>query len=141
MLSTESRQQLRAILIEDEDLRLHPYVDTVGKITIGVGRNLNDRGITNAEALYLLENDIQYFQEKLKEYPWFDSLNDPRKIVLISMCFNLGLKGLLSFKKMIAALKAKDYEKAYREMLDSKWAIQVGDREIRLAKMMREGVL
>ena len=122
-----------------EGLRLKPYTDTVGKTTIGIGRNLDDKGIRKKEAYYMLKNDLEELKEKLKQYGWYKKLNDVRKKVVVDMAFNLGLYGMLSFEKMISAIQEKDYEKAADEMLDSKWSNQVGQRANRLAKMMRTG--
>lgn len=137
----EYRQKLRKLLVEHEGMELHPYRDTVGKLTIGVGRNLDDRGITTNEAFFLLDNDIEYFYSHLAIYDWFNKLDDARKVAMINMCFNLGLKGMLSFKKMISSLQRGDYAEASKEMLDSRWSTQVGQRAQRLASIMQTGVL
>lgn len=122
-----------------EGLRLNPYKDTVGKWTIGYGRNLSDRGITAQEAEYLLVqdlNDVMFWMNKLGAYA---GLNKPRKAVLVDMCFNLGITKLLQFKDTLAAIKSGDYELAAKMMLQSRWAKQVGPRAVRLAKMMQTG--
>ena len=122
-------------LLADEGLRLKPYKDTVGKLTIGVGRNLDDRGITEVEAKYLLVNDIKVAEKELTTHaPWWWNLDKPRQEALLNMCFNLGWSRLAKFEKMLAALKAHDYDAAAIEALDSKWATQVGDRAKRIAK-------
>lgn len=126
-------------LVLHEGLRLKPYRDTVGKLTIGVGRNLDDVGITRAEALFLLRNDVEEVRTQLERYPWYTQLDPVRQKVLIDMAFNLGIGGLMQFRKMLAALEAGDYGKTADEMLDSKWARQVGKRAQRLAEMMRTG--
>lgn len=126
-------------LMRDEGLRLKPYRDTVGKLTIGVGRNLDDNGITEDEAAYLLQNDIAVSERELSRLPWFSGLDDVRKGAIINMHFNLGLPRLLTFRKMIAALDAGDYEQAANEALDSRWAEQVGDRAVRLARQIKTG--
>ena len=133
-------EKLVKLLITHEGLRLKPYRDTVGKLTIGVGRNLDDVGITEEEALYLLKNDIRRTIKFLSAVlPFWDRLSETRKIVLIDMCFNLGAKKFMSFKKMRKALEEGNYETAADEMLDSKWARQVKGRAQTLARMMREG--
>jgi lysozyme len=125
-------------LLVDEGLRLKPYRDTVGKLTIGVGRNLDDRGITEVEARYLLVNDIKVAEEDLtRNAPWWRNLDEPRQGALLNMCLNLGWPRLSRFEKMLEALKAKDYDKAAAEALDSKWATQVGDRAKRIAKELK----
>lgn len=126
-------------LIIDEGIRLKPYRDTVGKLTIGVGRNLDDNGISEDEALVMLKNDIGQAFDELSQFDWFNSLKPVKQDALVNMCFNLGLPRLLSFKRMIAALEAGDYQKAADEALDSKWAVQVGERANRIAEVIRNG--
>lgn len=126
-------------LILHEGMKLKPYTDTVGKITIGVGRNLDDKGITREEAFFLLQNDIRECVRDLERYQWFKELDEVRKKVLVDMRFNLGPSRLQGFKKMIAALERHDYQSAANEMLDSLWAKQVKTRAERLAEMMRTG--
>ncbi len=127
-------------LTRDEGLRLAPYRDTVGKLTIGVGRNLDDVGISEEEARYLLENDLrQAMRDVLKHMPWASHLDPIRYGVLVNMAFNLGISGLLQFGRMLAALRSRDYDEAAREMINSMWAVQVGDRAVRLARQMQIG--
>lgn len=131
--------KLRAMLIEHEGLRLKPYRDSVGKITIGVGRNLDNVGISVAEAMLLLSNDIDHATQEASEYSWFKSLSTNRQDVVICMIFNLGRDGFDKFQKMIKAMINGSFDKAADEMLDSKWAEQVGKRAYDLAQMMRNG--
>jgi len=127
-------------LRRDEGLRLTPYKDTVGKLTIGYGRNLDDVGINRAEADYLLLNDVAAVSEALKKLlPWTNCLDDARRAVLINMAFNMGIVGLLNFKNTLVHVQAGEYEKAAAHMLASKWATQVGARAVRLAQQMRSG--
>jgi lysozyme len=126
-------------LILHEGMKLKPYRCPAGKLTIGVGRNLEDKGLSKQEALFLLRRDIAEVTNELRKYPWFETLDMVRQKVLIDMAFNLGINGLLSFKKMLSYLKAGDYEKAADEMVNSRWYGQVGDRSKRLVKMMRTG--
>ncbi|MHC1701498.1 MAG: glycoside hydrolase family protein [Humidesulfovibrio sp.] len=138
-------QRLAQQLITDEDLRLKPYRCKAGKLTIGVGRNLDDRGITKAEALVLLDNDIKFFwAELVAKLPWVMQAPEPIQEVLVNMAFNLGIDGLLGFRKMLKALQAGDYAEAVRQMDDSDWSHQVDDglggkvgRVDRLAAMVR----
>lgn len=126
-------------LILHEGLRLKPYRDTVGKLTIGVGRNLTDKGISPTEAYELLQNDIAEVKAALVAHlPWVRALSDVRYRVLADMAFNLGIAGLLKFKATLTAVEAGDYHKAAEQMMRSKWAGQVGKRAQRLAQMMRE---
>ena len=135
-----NRDELRSMLVLHEGLRLFPYRCTAGKITIGVGRNLDDVGITQAEAFALLERDIDTVEADLdRTWPWWRQMTDARQQVLADMCFNLGLGRLKGFVNTIAHMKRGDYEAAAEGMLDSLWARQVGVRAQRLAKMMREG--
>ncbi len=134
-------EKLMYRLIKEEGLRLKPYRCSKGKLTIGVGRNLDDKGLSNEEALFLLQNDIQEAIASLKkEFPFFQSLSMDRQIVLIDMCFNLGINRLKGFKKMIKAIEEKDYSLASKEMLSSLWAKQVGARSKDLAHLMKTGV-
>lgn len=127
-------------LRRDEGERLKPYRDTVGKLTIGVGRNLDDVGLSSEESAYLLANDINKVLRQLDEkLPWWRGLCFNRQRVLINMAFNLGIAGLLGFKNTLAAVQAGQYDKAAEGMLSSKWASQVGKRAVRLADLMRNG--
>ena len=117
-------------LIKHEGLKLKPYHCPAGKLTIGVGRNLEDKGISQKEAVFLLKNDIDeciadlegLFKEK------FDSFPEKVKMVLIDMRFNLCATGFRSFRKMIKAVEESDFDKASKEMKDSNWYSQVGKR-------------
>lgn len=127
-------------LMRHEGLELHPYVDTVGKLTIGYGRNLDDRGITQGEAAHLLENDVTLaIQEALQAFPWLTKVDEARQAVIVEMVAHLGLSRFLGFKKALAACAVGDWETAAAEMLNSKWAGQVGARAIRLAAQLRTG--
>jgi lysozyme len=109
-------------------------------LTIGIGRNLDDVGITPAEARYLLEGDIARAMAGLdSELPWWRKMSDRRQRALVNMAVNLGIGGLLKFKKMLAAMERGDWSEASRQALDSRWAEQVGERAKRIAKMIWEG--
>lgn len=124
---------LKQELIVDEGVRNKPYVDTVGKMTIGVGRNLTDVGISSQEVDYLLNNDIAKASKQLFEaLPWAVSLSDARQRALVNMTFNLGIRGLLGFVTTLNHIKEGRYEEASQSMLNSKWASQVGNRAKRL---------
>lgn len=118
--------QLEVLIIEHEGLRLRPYRDTVGKLTIGVGRNLDDVGISKDEALFLLENDLTNCKAQLAKYSWYLNLDTVRQGVLIELTFNIGISRVLLFKNMIESLKTSDYLNASKHLLDSLWAKQVG---------------
>lgn len=128
---------IKELLTLHEGLELKAYKCTAGKITIGVGRNVEELGITHDEAMYLLSNDIQrVVDELLANVDCYNSLSDVRKSVLIDMCFNLGISRFLQFKNFLAAVERGDWTDAAREMLDSRWATQVGQRSVRLSEMM-----
>lgn len=131
---------LRAQLQVHEGLRLKPYTDPTGHLTIGVGRNLSDVGITPDEADLLLDNDIaRTLGFLLVRYPWVEHLDDVRQRVVIDMAFNLGVEGLGRFARFLEAARTGDYESAAAEMLASRWADQVKTRAVTLARMMRTG--
>jgi len=131
--------ELETLIAKHEGLRLKPYKDTVGKLTIGYGRNLDDIGISHTEAEFLLENDIAHALSAAKTYPWFSSLSEVRQAVIIDMIFNLGNTGFSKFKATHAAIEEGDYNLAAEHMLDSRWASQVGRRAHEDAQMMRSG--
>lgn len=134
------RQRLIAELQRDEGLRLTPYLDTVGKWTIGYGRNLSDVGISKDEAVTLLEHDLDAALTDLAEsFPWFVQLNPVRQRALVNMRFNLGPTGFRKFTGTLAAIEAGNFLAAAEGMRLSKWARQVGQRAERLAMMMAHG--
>lgn len=128
---------LRNRLVLEEGLRLKPYRCTSGKLTIGVGRNLEDKGITEQEAMIMLDADIQYFQFQLatKIKGWKD-IHITARLVLIDMAFNMGVAGLLKFKKTLRLIQEGKHNDAAIEMLDSRWANQVGKRATELSKTL-----
>lgn len=129
-----------ADLVRDEGIVLKPYMDSVGKLTIGIGRNLEDNGITEDEALFLAKEDANRARRECRfSFGFWDDLSERRKRALANMCFNLGLPRLLNFKKMILALENGYYDQAADEALDSAWARQVGERAQRIARAFREG--
>lgn len=133
-------QILEQALVRDEGLRTRPYRCTAGKLTIGVGRNLDDVGITPAEAMALLRNDINVVTVALDaRLPWWRTLDEARQHVIINMAFNMGIATLLTFKNTLALIQAGKFEDAAAAMLQSKWARQVGPRARRLAAQMKEG--
>jgi lysozyme len=134
-MTPEDRDALRQQLIAHEGLRLRAYLDTRGKMSIGVGRNLLDDGISEEEALYLLDHDITATLNGLHDaLPWTAQLDAPRLRVLADIGFNCGIEGLLKFHKMIAAVEAKDYGTAADEVIHSQLAPH---RAQRLAVLMR----
>ena len=130
---------LKAELTRDEGLRLQPYRDSVGKLTIGVGHNLDANGITYAAAMQILEDDILNVMGQLNsKVSWWATLDDARQRVLANMAFNLGINGLLGFHHLLANGQAGIFDD--QDLLDSKWAKQVGARAVRLAQMWKTGV-
>lgn len=125
-------------LEQDEGCRLKPYYCTAGKLTIGVGRNLEDSGVSKAEAQFLLENDLVRIIRELDEMlPFWRELSENRQMALINMAFNLGTFGLTRFTKTIAHLEAGEFDSAGDEMLRSRWATQVGDRAHRISRVIK----
>lgn len=133
--------RIKEQLVRHEGLRLTPYRCTADKLTIGIGRNLDDCGITQSEAYVMLINDIMNCEKQLQASmpDIYNQLDEVRKSVLLNMCFNLGVSGLLGFKNTLALVKAGDWERAANNMLVSKWAKQVGRRAIELSELMRKG--
>lgn len=137
---SELLELVTADLRRDEGERLKPYRDTVGKLTIGIGRNLDDVGISEEESAFLLANDIAKVEKQLDEkIPWWRRLTINRQRVLVNMAFNMGIFGLLGFKNTLAFVQMGDYSRAADNMLLSKWAKQVKGRAVRLAELMRSG--
>ena len=148
-------------LVAHEGMRLDVYQDTLGINTIGIGRNLDDRGITkdeldwmdypsieydysdgitDADAIYIAQNDVQIVEEDLlRAHPCVEDLDAVRQLVLVDMAFNLGVPRLCKFKKMWAAIQENKFDVAAKEMLDSRWANQVKSRATKLANAMHNG--
>lgn len=136
-----NRARLSKQLEIDEGKRPKMYLDTVGKWTAGVGRNISDRAFSEDEIQLMLSNDINLAAKDVRQLvPGFDNLDDVRQEVLVNMSFNLGYGRLSGFKKFIAAVNSSEFATASLEMLDSKWAKQVGARAVRLSNAMRTGV-
>lgn len=129
-----------------EGLRLEPYKCSEGYLTIGFGRNIETNGISEAEAEFMLSNDLIACERELKDEGWYNQLDETRRAVVLNMAFNLGKPTLLKFSKFIGKLSDNDYEGASKEMItgsdgvsESKWASQVGKRAYELAEQMRTG--
>ena len=147
--------RIKAQLIRHEGLRLKPYRCTAGKLTIGIGRNLDDRGISQKEAYAMLARDIadceQWLIDEIPEV--YNKLDKVRQSVLLNMCISipqslfaplrepcyLGINGLLGFNNTLSFIAAGDWERAANGMLASRWAKQVGMRVIELSELMRKG--
>jgi len=129
-----------------ETLRRHEgvkntlYKCTSDKWTIGVGRNLEDVGLSEEEIDMLLLNDIKRTKELMDDYiPWYNDLDEVRQEALINFVFNVGIGTAMKFKKAMAALEEQDYETAAYEMMDSNWAKQVGSRAEEVTQMIKTG--
>ncbi|MET3723438.1 glycoside hydrolase family protein [Sphingomonas trueperi] len=154
------RVALEAELIRDENEKFRVYRCTANKRTIGVGRNLDDVGISKAETAALgitvasvcangitrtqsralLANDIDARERQLDaKLPWWRTLSDVRQRVLLNMCFNMGIARLLGFKNTLAKMQRGDFAGTAAGMRASLWARQVGARAERLALMMEKG--
>ena len=135
-----NRAQLAAQLHVDEGKRSRVYLDTVGKWTGGVGRNLSDRPFSDDEIALMLKNDIATAEADLdRALPWWRTMSNARQQALANMCFNMGISRLLGFKKMLGHLQGSRWADAAREALDSKWADQVGARADRIAEQFTKG--
>jgi lysozyme len=135
----DSVDKLIKQLKKHEGVELKPYKCTSNKLTIGIGRNLEDVGISEHEAEYLLMNDLDTYMTAAKTYDWYAGLNDARKAVIVNMLFNMGQTNFNKFLKMKQALDVGDYAEAAKQMLDSRWAKQVKGRSAELAKQMETG--
>lgn len=124
-------------LKRDEGVKDEMYVDSEGWLSIGVGHNLRSRPLSPRAIQVILEDDVQATEAGLvAAHPWVGALSAVRREVLVNMAFNLGIGGLNTFKKMLVAVQNDQWALAAEEMLDSKWAKQVGARAHRLAKQM-----
>ena len=133
-------RQLR-LLHKNEGLELKPYEDTVGKITIGYGRNLTDKGISNEEARDMAVSDLVETWEGLLDSDPYITLMDPvRRAAVIDLAYNLGISGWRQFRRTRDHLAAGEYELAAEDLMDSKWFRQVGLRGPRIVKMIVTGL-
>ena len=123
-----------------EGMKLKPYTCTAGKLTIGIGRNLDDVGISEDEAETLLRHDIiEATDQLLNAFPWMGALNDARASAMINFTFNVGIGTVKKFKQTMEYMKNCDYENAATALLDSRYAKQVGSRANEIAEQIRTG--
>lgn len=128
-------------LKRDEGYRQNVYECPAGYLTVGYGRNLESRGLTEKEASYLLLNDVRLSETELsRNFRWYDTAPDQVKRGLINMHMNIGLSRLSGFKNMLESLEVGAYETAADDALDSLWARQVGNRAKRIADMFRGAI-
>ena len=146
------KEELADMLTADEGKRLKVYDDHNGEPikkgskvegypTIGIGRELQNFGLSDDEARYLLMNDIERVLKEAEAFTWWNNINEARKICVANMLFNLGLTRFNQFKKFQAALNANNWAEAANQMMLSRWAKQVKTRATRLEKIMRTGQL
>ena len=136
-----NRLKVQEMLISHEGMKFTPYRCTAGRLTIGVGRNISDKGITKEEAIMLLNNDISECKRDLANLVFkgqFYKFPEPVQHVLMDMRFQLGWKGFRGFRKMIIAFKELNYEEAIVQMMDSAWYGQTTNRANELIEMIRE---
>jgi lysozyme len=130
-------------LKRDEGFVRHAYADHLGFLTIGYGRMIDQKrggGISQAEADFLLKNDIQrVYSEVMTALPWALKLTEGRQRALVNMAFQMGIGGLLGFKNTLALIKAGKYTDAADNALKSKWASQTPIRARRVADLIRKG--
>ena len=131
--------RLRNTLIRHEGLKLLPYKCTAGKLTLGVGRNIEDRGISKETAMQMLDEDIEIcLNELMERLNYFENLPTEVQETLVNLCFNMGISRLMKFQLMLGAIQAGQYELAAKELLDSRYARQVGKRAEELADILRQ---
>lgn len=149
-------------LCVNEGIKLKPYTCPAGHLTIGIGHNLDEnpltkeekeyighpvkQGINEDQAFFLCRNDLKKVRDDLdRELPWWRDLNKDRQFVMIDLCFNMGIgkkggkKGLLSFPKTLTSIATGSYDTASKQLLQSKYAKQVGDRALRNAYCLKYG--
>jgi lysozyme len=141
----ETWQRLVDQLITHEGMELRLYQCPAGKWSIGAGRNLQDRGITESEARHLLNNDIRISIDELTDaFPWFTRLDETRQVAMVDLHFNLGLSSLKTFRKTLGLIAEAvegrvSWNDVGMELLDSRWAEQVGRRSQTIANMLIKG--
>ena len=136
-------ERLIKMLKRHEGVKSHAYKCSAGKVTVGVGRNIDENGgigLTDSEIDMLLANDIKRVEQELKDrFSWFRNLDSVRREAMIDIAFNLGITKLLGFKKALAAMESGDYYWASTEFNASRWAEQVGYRSDELCDMIETG--
>lgn len=136
----DNYEKMAKLIRRREGLSFQPYRCSSGKLTIGYGHNLDARGISLEVAELLLRQDMEIALKQVKNtFPWWEKLTDARLFVLVDMVYNMGLSALCGFKKMLAAIDGGDYETAANEILNSRYARQVGIRAHENAAMIKSG--
>jgi len=140
-LSDEQLKILRDRLTRTEGKRNRPDVDTVGKLTIGIGHNLIDKGLSDEIIDILFIEDIRQAEIDVEKIPVYHQIDPIRQTVLLDMVFNMGINKVLEFQRTLGYLARGDYDGAADEMLLSKWAKEVGQRAVELAQIIRTGTI
>ena len=131
---------VRQLVTLHEGVRRFPYRDTVGKLTIGVGFNLDDVGLYPEEIDFILGNRLARTEEEVERvFPWYNELDEVRQAVILDMAYNMGIPTLIKFARTLGSVRDGDYVRAAAQMLQSKWARQVKGRAVRLSVMMETG--
>lgn len=138
-VTTMVEGMLEKMLRRDEGERLKVYADSLGHPTIGIGRALDTQGISEAEASFLLGNDISRVQQEAQAFPFYAFLRIERQAVVLSMLFQLGFSKFLLFKNFLSAMARGDWKAAAGEMRNSEAYRQTPARWERLAKQMESG--
>ena len=137
------RTAMMAELVDDEGFRAHPYRCTAGKLTIGIGTNIDPDGggISRQQAEALAEVKLaEICREFDRRIPWWRDASEPRKRALLNMGYQLGTAGLMKFKRMLAAASRGDWDAAADEALDSRWAVQTQPSRVdRVTRFLRDG--
>lgn len=135
------------MLTRDEGVRRKPYNDSTGKevilpsgkVTIGVGRNLTDNGLSPDEIRYLFHNDfLTHLEIAERFFPDFSRYSTNRQLAILNLTFNLGEVRFAGFTETIAAIRAQDWQLAGRCLENSHWFFQVKDRAVRVITMLVE---
>lgn len=137
--SKQVQAELEALIKRHEGFSQHPYKDR-NDVSVGYGRNLTTNGISEEEALYLLRNDVARIKKALsKKFPVFDELTNPRRAVMVSMAYGLGVEGVSDFALLWESLERRNYDKAALEIYLSSYCTQVRTRCFELAAIMETG--
>lgn len=138
------------VLLKEEGFVKKPYYCSEGFPTVGIGTRIGPKGadlslyqfeVSQKTAESMLSAEIQKNWFELIKLDWFMNLDANRKVIIQSMAYQLGLSGLLKFKRMITALNNKNWNTAELEALDSRWHKQTPVRARRHAKVLRTGVI
>jgi lysozyme len=131
------------LLVKEEAFVPHVYKDSLGYWTIGHGIMVDKRkggGLRPEESLFILRNRLKLAGAVMDDkIPWWRDLNGPRRAILLSMAYQMGVDGLLRFKRTLAAIREGDYAKGAKGMMASLWAQQTPGRARRHAQVMKRG--